>query len=221
MAHKWRTTFSSDSCNHRNTLIIKTASTRIRTKDLLITNRATHIVVVQIRSEPGQLGGICLVSFVPPRREWTRQPPVINLRSASSDWRTRKAMLSAILKARDDAPLDLLAGLSSSFAGSRIVPAGLLIRCRKMSPRLFKGRIRITLEVSNGPSYNSCSMRRVLKTANKPLEIKPQEKSVWICMCGLSKNQPYCDGLHKKVADEEDGKTYEYDSEGHRREVTT
>ena len=64
-------------------------------------------------------------------------------------------------------------------------------------------------------------MRRVLKTANKPLEIKPQEKSVWICMCGLSKNQPYCDGSHKKVADEEDGKTYEYDSEGHRREVTS
>ena len=63
-------------------------------------------------------------------------------------------------------------------------------------------------------------MRRALKTANKPLEIKPQEKSVWICMCGLSKNQPYCDGSHKKVADEEDGKTYEYDSEGHRREVT-
>ena len=91
---------------------------------------------------------------------------------------------------------------------------------RKTSPRLFTVRIRIMLEVSNGPSYNSCSMRRVLKTANKPLEIKPQEKSVWICMCGLSKNQPYCDGSHKKVADEEDGKTYEYDSEGHRREVT-
>jgi CDGSH-type Zn-finger protein len=62
-------------------------------------------------------------------------------------------------------------------------------------------------------------MRKVLKIANKPLEIEPQEKSVWICMCGLSKNQPYCDGSHKKVADEEDGKTYEYDSEGHRREV--
>jgi hypothetical protein len=34
-------------------------------RDLLITNRATNIVVVRIRSEPGQLGGICLVSFGP------------------------------------------------------------------------------------------------------------------------------------------------------------
>ena len=128
-------------------------------------------------------------------------------------------MLSAI---GDHTPLDSLAGLPGSFASSPILPARLIILSfEKTSPRLLTGRIRIILEVSNGPSYNSCSMRRVLKTANKPLEIKPQEKSVWICMCGLSKNQPYCDGSHKKVADEEDGKTYEYDSEGHRREVTT
>jgi CDGSH-type Zn-finger protein len=122
---------------------------------------------------------------------------------------------------RDDAPLDLLTFPAVSQAPA-ILSAGLIILSfEKTSPRLLTGCIRITLEVSNGPSYNSCSMRRVLKTANKPLEIEPQEKSVWICMCGLSKNQPYCDGSHKKVADEEDGKTYEYDSEGHRREVTT
>ena len=34
---------------------------------------------------------------------------------------------------------------------------------------------------------------------------------MWICMCGLSRNQPFCDGSHKKIAGEEDGKTYEYD----------
>ena len=62
-------------------------------------------------------------------------------------------------------------------------------------------------------------MRKIIKADKQPLEIKPQERAVWICMCGLSKNQPYCDGSHKKVTDEEDGKTYEYDSEGHRREV--
>jgi CDGSH-type Zn-finger protein len=58
-------------------------------------------------------------------------------------------------------------------------------------------------------------MRKVLKSDQRPFEIKPQQESVWICMCGLSKNQPFCDGSHKTTRDEEDGKTYEYDSEGH------
>lgn len=62
-------------------------------------------------------------------------------------------------------------------------------------------------------------MRKVLKSDQGPLEIKPQEKPVWICMCGLSKNQPYCDGSHKPTRDEEAGKVYEYDADGHRVEV--
>ena len=63
------------------------------------------------------------------------------------------------------------------------------------------------------------AMRRVLKSDKRPLEIKPQQESVSICMCGLSKNQPFCDGSHKTTRDEEDGKTYDYDAEGHRHEV--
>jgi len=62
-------------------------------------------------------------------------------------------------------------------------------------------------------------MRRVVKSDKRPLEIKSQAESVWICMCGLSKNQPFCDGSHKTTRDEEEGKTYEYDAEGHRHEI--
>jgi len=65
----------------------------------------------------------------------------------------------------------------------------------------------------------SFAMRKVLKSDQRPLEIKPQQESVWVCMCGLSKNQPFCDGSHKTTRDEEAGKTYEYDAEGHRHEV--
>lgn len=61
--------------------------------------------------------------------------------------------------------------------------------------------------------------RKVTKTEKGPVEIKLQKESAWICMCGLSKNQPFCDGFHQKVEGEEEGKVYEYDEQGHRREV--
>jgi len=53
--------------------------------------------------------------------------------------------------------------------------------------------------------------RKIIKQEKTPLEIKPQKESVWICMCRLSKNQPFCDGSHKATEAEENGKIYEYD----------
>lgn len=56
--------------------------------------------------------------------------------------------------------------------------------------------------------------RNVIKTAHGPYELKPQDKPVHICICGLSKNQPFCDGSHKKTLDEAEGKTYVYADDG-------
>lgn len=61
--------------------------------------------------------------------------------------------------------------------------------------------------------------RKVIKKDKGPFEIRPQNESVWICACGLSKNQPFCDGAHKKVLDELEDKIYEYDEHGHRQDI--
>lgn len=56
--------------------------------------------------------------------------------------------------------------------------------------------------------------RMIRQHRDGPIKIEPQDKPVWVCGCGLTKNFPFCDGNHTACAKEEPGKLYVYDDEG-------
>jgi CDGSH iron-sulfur domain-containing protein 3 len=63
-------------------------------------------------------------------------------------------------------------------------------------------------------------MARIVHKEDKaPMMLEIGGEKKWICMCGLSKNQPFCDGAHKQCRDEEDGKVYQYQADGSRSET--
>jgi len=60
--------------------------------------------------------------------------------------------------------------------------------------------------------------REITTDAEGPLlidedDVDDQGGTVAVCQCGLSGNQPYCDGSHAATADEEDGKVYKYEND--------
>lgn len=44
--------------------------------------------------------------------------------------------------------------------------------------------------------------RLIRHDATSPLRVDPQDKPIFICQCGLSRNMPFCDGGHKATKDE-------------------
>jgi CDGSH-type Zn-finger protein len=61
--------------------------------------------------------------------------------------------------------------------------------------------------------------RLVKRFRNKPYPVTIGGETQYICGCGLSANQPFCDGTHKATSTEAPGKLYWYDEDRQRHEA--
>jgi CDGSH-type Zn-finger protein len=61
--------------------------------------------------------------------------------------------------------------------------------------------------------------RLVRRERSKPYAVTIGGETQYFCGCGLSANQPFCDGTHKQTRDEEPGKLCWYDADMGRQET--
>ena len=61
--------------------------------------------------------------------------------------------------------------------------------------------------------------RLVMRTRSKPYPVTIGSETKFICGCGLSATQPFCDGTHKQTRDEQEGTLCWYDADVGRNKI--